>query len=300
MHTSALAVFRQVARDGSFTTAAQALGYTQSAISRQISGLESELNARLFDRVARGVRLTEEGQILLTHADAVLGHLNSVRADLAALHELTAGRLRLGAFPTANAALVPRALADFTQQHPDIAVTLTEGRTAEHMDALRTGGIDVAIVSGYDPHPAQPDIQLHRLLDDPILVGLPLTHRLAKRRTVRLVELSDENWIAGSKVVQDTLISACMRRGFQPRIDFVVAEWLAKLGMVAAGLGVTLVPSTAASAVRDDVVLVRLHADETPVRSVYTATLDGSTPSPAVREFVRLLEEHSVRVARRE
>src|SRR2546421_3129853 len=108
-----LEVFREVARRGSFTAAAQALSYTQSAVSRQIAALEQDTGTTLFDRVPRGVRLTDEGRCLLEHAEVVLGRLESARRDLAALRDLDIGRLRVGAFATADAALVPRAMATF-------------------------------------------------------------------------------------------------------------------------------------------------------------------------------------------
>jgi DNA-binding transcriptional LysR family regulator len=120
-------------------------------------------------------------------------------------------------------------------------------------------------------------------------VAFPAGHRLAGQRQVRLTELRDEEWIAGSSNPEDTLISSCLRTGFQPRIGFVARDWMAKQGFVAAGIGITLVPSLAADAVRRDVKLALVHPDDIPPRQVYSAITSGFTPSPATRAFLDIL-----------
>jgi DNA-binding transcriptional LysR family regulator len=298
VHVSQLEVFRVVAGLGSVTAAAQTLGYTQSAISRQIGALESELGAKLFDRLPRGVRLTDEGQAALRHVDVIVERLAAVRSDLHALRDLEAGRLRIGAFPTANAALVPNALTRFTAAHPGVTVSLVEGLTPAHLNRLRAGDLDLALATNYPGRPLDDNgIEFAALLDDPLLVAVPRDHWLAGRKRVRLAELAGESWVAGSREVSDTLLAACLRSGFQPRIDFVVAEWMAKLGMVAAGVGITLVSSLAAAAVRADVALVALHKDDTPLRTVYVATQEGIVPPAAVQAFLRMLREAATEYA---
>ncbi|MQS16752.1 LysR family transcriptional regulator [Streptomyces kaniharaensis] len=287
-----LDVFRTAARLGSFTAAGEHLGFTQSAISRQISTLEAELGAPLFDRLARGVTLTEHGRTLLPHAEALLERLDSTRRDLCALTELNAGRLRVGAFDSANAALVPGALAAFRTAHPAVAVSLTEGLSADLLTRLADATIDLAVVASYPEQPHDSDqFDLHPLVDDPILVALPRDHRLARRRRVRLVELADEPWIAASRTIETTLLAAFARNGLRPRVEYEVAGWTAKLGLVAAGLGPALIPSLAARAARPDIALVALHPDDTPVRRVCTALRRGHRPSPATTAFLGHLRE---------
>ncbi|MFD8481331.1 LysR family transcriptional regulator [Kitasatospora sp. NPDC059673] len=282
-----LEVFRTAARLGSFTAAGEQLGFTQSAISRQISTLEAEFGVPLFDRLARGVRLTEHGQALLPHAEAMLGRLDGTRRELAALTQLAAGHLRLGAFDSANAALVPAALAAFRAAHPGIALTLTEGLSVQLLELLAEGAIDLAVVAAYPQHPYDAEqFELHRIADDPVLVALPRGHRLARRRRLRLADLAEEPWIAAGRRIETTLLAACARSGFQPRVEYEVAGWTAKLGLVAAGLGITLIPSLAARAARPDLVLVPLHPDDTPVRHVHAATRRGRRPAPAVTAFL--------------
>lgn len=287
MDTTLLAVFREVARLGSFTAAARTLGYTQSAISRQISTLEAEFGGVLFDRLPRGVRLTEEGRSLIPHAEAVLDRLNAATDDLRALRNLAAGRLRVGAFPTADAALVPWAMAAFAAAHPAVTISLVEGVTRRHVSRLQAGDIDLAVVSSA-PETDLDGLQLVHLLDDPMFVALPPGHPLTGLPVLRLADLADKSWIAGSARPEETLHGA----GFQPRIEFVAREWIAKQGLVAAGLGITLIPSLAAGAARRDIELVALHPDDdVPVRSVYAATPLGLTPSPAASAFIDVLHE---------
>jgi DNA-binding transcriptional LysR family regulator len=291
METEVLRAFLEVARRGSFTAAADALGYTQSAVSRQISALEGEVGVPLFDRLPRrGVRLTDAGASLLPHAEAVLERLGSARRDIAALGRLEAGQLRVGAFPTANAELVPRALAAFRARYPKVSPLLREGTSPRQLARVEAGDLHLAIVSADARHPLEArGVALDHLLDEPMLVALPRAHRLAKRRSLRLSELSAESWIAGDETVQDPLRTLAPELAERGRIEFVAREWTAKQGLVAAGFGVTLVPALAVSTVRHGVELVALHGDDAPARAVYVATAKGAATSPAVEAFVAVL-----------
>ncbi|WP_250002785.1 LysR family transcriptional regulator [Actinoplanes sp. M2I2] len=287
MDTILLDVFRTVAHLGSITAAARRLRFTQSAVSRQIAALEADVGARVFDRLPRGVALTEEGRALLPHADAILDRLVAAHRAVDDLHTLNAGRLRVGAFPTAVAALVPRALASFRRAYPEVAVSLVEGLTPTLLERLATGDADVAVVSESPAGPIDPDrYTLHHILDERLLVAVSRTHRLARRRTVRLSDLEDDSFIAGSADAEETLLRASLPTGFRPRIDIVAAEWTGKLGCVAAGLGVALVPALAMRGTPTDIILLRLHRDDEPTRRIHLATLAGRTPPPAVAGFL--------------
>ncbi|MFJ6194803.1 LysR family transcriptional regulator [Micromonospora sp. NPDC092111] len=291
MQPDTLHVFRTVAEHGSITAAARTLRYTQSAVSRQIAALEAEAGSALFDRLPRGVVLTEPGRCLLGHAEAVLDRLDVARRDLAALRDLTAGRLRVGAFPTAVAALVPRALSAFRSAHPEVALSLVEGLTPGLLDRLLAGDADVVVVSAAADRSLDGErFDLHHLVDEVLLVAVPRTHRLARRRTVRLRELADDAFIAGSATAEESLLRATLPAGFRPRIDIVAAEWTGKLGCVAAGLGVALVPALAVRAAPSDLALLRLHPDDAAVRRVFAATLAGRRRPPTVRRFLTHLD----------
>ncbi|MFE5297029.1 LysR family transcriptional regulator [Streptomyces sp. NPDC056632] len=282
-------VFLAVADEGSFTAAARTLGYTQSAVSRQIQALEAETGAALFERLPRGVRLSEAGRVLLPHAEAVRDRLAVARAELEALRTLDGGLLRLGAFSSAGAALVPRAQAAFRRRHPGIAVTRIEGPSVKHLGLVAAGEEDLAVVSPAAGGPTPEGVTLHHLLDEPMLVALERGHPSAGRRDVRLAALADEEWIVGNERLEDTLFRPAVAAGLRPRTGLIAHDWIAKLGAVAAGLGVTLVPALAAASVRPDVALVTIHPDDVPYRRICAAT--PPAPTAAATAFLGLLHE---------
>lgn len=291
-----LRAFLEVARQGSFTVAARTLGWTQSAVSRQISSLESALGgAPLFDRLPRGVRLTEAGRVLVPYAETVVEALHGAGRELSALREVAGGRLRFGAFATADAALVPRALGAFRDRHPRVRVSREEGFTPGLLDRLAAGHLDLAVVSTTGGA-ALEAYDLHHLLDESLYVAVPAGHPLAGGGPVRLGQLADADWISGSARPEGTLLDAALRQGFRPRVAHVVAEWTAKQGYVAAGLGVTLVPALAAESVRPDVALVPVLDEGAPARAVYAATVRGRAQAPAVGAFLGVLREAAGRI----
>jgi DNA-binding transcriptional LysR family regulator len=290
VQTESLEVFRTVARYGSITSAARALGYTQSAVSRQVAVLEAQAGARLFDRLPRGVVLTSEGACLLPHAEAVVDWLAAARAELAALRGLSGGQVRVGAFTTATAALVPRALASFRQAHPGVGVTLANGLTPALLDGLAAGDADLAVVSApaaAGVHPIDPArFTVHHLLDEHLLIAVPGQHRLAGRATARLAEFAEDAFIVGSATAEDTLLRVWLPPGFRPRTDIVAPDWTAKLGLVAAGLGVALIPALAIRSAPADLALLRLDAADAPVRQVLAATAAGRTVPAAATALI--------------
>ncbi|WLW55398.1 LysR family transcriptional regulator [Streptomyces sp. YU58] len=301
-----LRVFLEVARTGSFTGAARTLGWTQSAVSRQISSLEEALGgAPLFDRLSRGVRPTGAGRALVPYAETVVEALHGAGRELAALRDATGGRLRFGAFATADAALVPHALGVFRGRHPGVRVSREEGFTPVLLDRLAAGYLDLAVVSTTGGAALEPawrggstPYELHHLLDESLYVAVPAAHPLAAGDgPVRLGEFADADWISGSARPEGTLLDAAVRQGFRPRVAHVVGEWTAKQGYVAAGLGVALVPELAAAAVRPDVVLLPVADEGAPARAVYAATVRGRASVGAVGAFVGALREAAGRLS---
>src|SRR5919108_4564114 len=138
-------VLREVARRGSFSAAADALAYTQSAVSQQIAALEREAGTRLVERGARGVRLTDAGRALVEHADGILARLTAAEEELEAIAGLRGGRVRLASFPTAGATLVPLAIAEFSQRHPGVELSLVEAEPEDAIPQLKSGQLDVAL-----------------------------------------------------------------------------------------------------------------------------------------------------------
>ncbi|WP_051580356.1 LysR family transcriptional regulator [Pseudonocardia acaciae] len=276
-----LRVLREVASRGSFSAAADALGYTQSAVSRQVAALEAAAGSALFTRTNRGVRLTDAGAVLAGHAAAVLDRLAVAERELGARRG-RAARLRLGAFPTAMAALAPLAIAELRAADPDLAVTLREGTTPSQLRRVAAGTVDVAIV-GAVPEASgleHPGVAAELLLDDPLLLAVGRGHRLAGASAVRPGELAGERWIVGSANSADGLLGAWPDGDRAPAVAFTARDWLAKLALVAAGLGVTMVPGLIAATVRRDVALVRV-ADPRASRPVLLARPAESTAGPA-------------------
>ena len=281
-----LRVLREVAAQGSFSAAAEALAFTQPAVSRQIATLEAEAGTRLVDRTARGVRLTLAGELLVEHAEAILGRLAAAESQLEALADVDAGRLRLGTFPTASATLTPLAIAAFAQEYPGVDLRLFEGRSPEMLPLIAAGELDLAIVPDTDPDP-HPDVELEHVMDDPFFVALPREHPLADQDELRMEDLREETWIEG-RLCMEGLRHAANAAGFEPRVAFDSSEWLGKQGLVAAGVGVALIPTLGLGAVRDDIVLRELGPDG-PSRRVLIATNGCLSPAPAVAPMKAIL-----------
>jgi DNA-binding transcriptional LysR family regulator len=284
-------VLREVAARGSFSAAAEALSFTQSAVSQQIAALEREAGCVLVQRNARGIRLTEAGEALVRHADAILARLAEAEAELEAIAGLRGGRLRLGAFESAAATLMPLAIAAFRSAHPGIELSLIMGEPEETEPLLKTGELDLTL--GFDSRIRDEvdGIARRQLISDPMLVAMPLDHPAARKRTLRLADLADDPWIAGETNCEcNRLIHrACAVAGFQPRIAFQTDDYTAMQGFVAAGVGVSLIAELGLTSIRDDIV-VRSLGRETPIRQVYAATAVDAHRTPATQAMLEILD----------
>jgi len=284
-------VLREVAARGSFSAAAEVLNFTQSAVSQHVAALERETGTQLVERFSRGVRLTEAGAVLVGHADAILARLESAEEDLAAIAGLRGGRLRLVCFQSAGATVVPRAVASFHERHPDVELSLREAEPDEAALMLKAGDVDLALV--YD-HPATmlvPELELTHLLDDCYDALLPAGHALAARRRLALADLAEEPWILSTSTCGCRQIteSSCRDAGFEPRVAFEADETLAAQALVAAGVGVTLLPRMALTAVHPGAVPRGLK--DAPVRRVLAARMQGAFHSPASDAMLRILQD---------
>jgi DNA-binding transcriptional LysR family regulator len=288
-----LRVLREVAARGSFTAAADALGYTQSAVSRQVASLEVATGTALFERGPRGVRVTEAGSALVRHAGTILDELSAAERELAGIAASDGGSLRVGAIPTAVAELVPRALTAFRERRPGVELALREGSSPSQLRRVASGSADLAVIGVLPERRSSRDrrVELEHLLDDPLLLAVGRDHPLAGRRTVDLDALAGEAWIAASPKANDTFLGAWEWADWMPQVSFIAREWTAKLGLVAAGLGVTLVPGLAAGSVRSDVSLLRIRAARPAQRAVLIGTRAGGDRSAHGREAAELLHE---------
>lgn len=285
-------VLREVAARGSFSAAAEALSFTQSAVSQQVAALEREVGATLLERGPRGVRLTDAGRTLVGHADAILCRIQDAEEDLAALAGLRGGRLRLASFKSAGATLVPRAVAAFHDRHAKVDLSMIEAEPEEAQEQLRNGSIDMALVYDFERLPGTlgEDLELTHLIDDCYDAVLAAQHRLAGRRRVRLSDLSSEPWIAATKRCGCRVITerACQDAGFDLRVAFEADETMAAQALVAAGVGVTIFPRLALNPLHPGVVARSLGRDA-PVRRIWVARLKDGYQSPASEAMMQIL-----------
>src|SRR5436305_5176200 len=289
-----LRVLREVAARGSFSGAADALSYTQSAISQQIAALEREAGARLVERSARGVRLTDAGAALVSHTDAILARLDAAERELEAIAGLRGGHLRMVSLPSAAASLLPLAIAEFRRRHPAVELSLAPGEPADAVAALKAGDCDLAIILEASFRPLEDEqIAKTMLLDDPMFLVLAQDHPLAHKPRLALEDLAEEHWIQGTMgACPDTsiLIRACNAVGFEPRLAFQSDDYPATPGFIPARGGVALVPDLALVSVRDDIV-IRDLGPQAPSRRVFAATLAAGYRTPATEAMVAILEE---------
>ena len=287
-------VLREVAQHGSFSAAAEALSFTQSAVSQQIAALERETGATLVERSVRGVRRTVAGRALVRHTDAILGRLAEAEAELEAIAGLRGGRLRMASFESAGATLMPLAIATFKARHPAVELSLSLAEPDDSVPRLKSGELELALSIGADAIVAPDDGSIERvhLLDDPLYVALAPDHPLARKRNLRLADLASDPWIEGtpSCACSAMLRRACERAGFTPHIAFESDDYAAIQGFVAAGVGVALIAELALNVVRDDIVIRSLGRD-TPVRRIHAAALAGGYRSPATAAMLEILAD---------
>lgn len=282
-----LRVLRAVARTGSFSAAARELGCTQPAVSQQMKALEHSAGTTLLIRTGREMRLTEAGEVLVRHAAGILAGLTAAEEEVAAIAGLRAGRVRLTSFPSGSSTLVPTAVAGMRAAHPGTKISLVEAEPPKSVEMLRAGDCDITLAFRYVdlPTPAEEqwdDLVVRPLLTDRLVGLVPDGHRLAAGdRPVRIEELAQEEWIAGCPRCRRHLVEVCERAGFTPRIDFATDDYPAVVGLVAAGLGVAVLPELALEAVRPKGVAV-LEMLPAVQREVVALTLPDLAQVPAV------------------
>jgi molybdate transport repressor ModE-like protein len=278
-----LRVLREVAQAGSFSAAAQSLGYTQSAVSRQVAALEAVVGRPLFERGRRGVALTAAGARLLPRAVRVLDELDAAIREAAGA-EAAAGPVRLGAFATAVAGLVPKALATLPRE---LRVTVREGTTPALTRALRAGTLDLAILARTPPFrpldAESPPLDLTTLSERELLLGVPAGHPFARARVVDVDQLEGQVWVASRSDPGDALLGAWPGLAARPDIRYVVRDWLAKLQIVAAGLAITTLAPIALDALPDGVRAVAVRGEPHETRRVVLARRPGPLGDPAAR-----------------
>ena len=289
-----LLVFREVARAGSLTAAARALGWTQPAVSQHLAALERSVALPLVLRGPGGTSLTEAGEVLLRRADAVAAELHAAGEELAALAQLRAGRVRLQAHPSAAATLVPDAVRALATSHPGISVGLVEAEPPEALAAVEAGDADLALAFGYDAEPVGLGSLVWRpLLTEPVHLVLPggagsgAVPGAVPGPGVGLADLADADWIGGCERCRVHLVDCCRAAGFEPALRHETDDYVVVQNLVARGLGVTALPQSALTAYRHPGVRV-VEEEALGHRVVGVAHRPGADQVPAT---AALLEE---------
>ena len=298
-----LRVLGEVARQSSFSAAAEALYLSQSAVSQQVATLEREVGMPLLERTRNGPKLNEAGKTLVRHAEAALARLEEAEHELKAIAGLEGGELRIASFPSASATLLTEALGEFKARYPEVRLSVTEAEPEDSLPLLRAAETDLAIVFDYPmlpPSARERDVERVLLLTESMYLALPRRHPLAEADTVRLADLAEEPWMCGvcPSSCGDVVKEACRKAGFDPQIAFESDEYEVQQAYVAAGLGFTLLPDLALPTLRSDLV-VRPTKPDAPKRQVWAATRAEGARSAATDAMVEVLRRVGERFAAR-
>ena len=280
-----LEYFLEAARQRSFTRAAAHLHLAQAALSEQMRKLESELGTPLFSRGRRETVLTAAGETLRLHAEALLDRAAAARRAVQDLAGLRGGRLTIGAIPSVSACLLPAAIAAFRKRHPLVELALFEGTSEAVAQWVESGRVEFGIVQlpspggSFDEQP---------LFTEPFVTLVAKTHPIAKQRTVSLAKLAHEPFVLYKGRARDTALAACRAAGFEPRVACESSELETIRSLVAAGLGIAILPQLATRQAAANCIALRLRGD--PVeRQVAVLSRAGHTASPSATVFRKIL-----------
>ncbi len=288
MELHQLRYFCAVAETGSFSRAAEQSHVAQPSLSQQILKLESELGARLFDRLGRTVRLTDLGRAFLPRARAVLRELEAAKGDVRERRDSISGPLSVGVIPTVAPYLLPPLLTLFTRQFPQAQVTVVEEITPVLLERLRASRVDVALLAlpirGHE-------FESFPLLTEPLFAALPHKHRLIGRKSIALKDLRKEAFLLlrDGHCFRETAVAACDRARLNPQVVFESGQFSSILSMVGAGMGVSIVPEMAIEK-RASCRYVRI-ADDEAVRTIGAVVLRGRSLTRVHRAFLGHLRE---------
>lgn len=280
-----LEYFLEAARQRSFTRAAEKLHLAQAALSEQMRKLEEELGTPLFNRGRRETVLTAAGETLQIHADALVDRAAAAKRAVHDLIGLRGGRLTIGAIPSVSACLLPSAIASFRKLYPLVELALFEGTSEAVAQWVEAGRVEFGIVQlptssgSFDEHP---------LFTEPFVALIAKSHSLAKQKTVSLAKLADEPFILYKGRARDTALTACRANGFEPRIACESSELETIRSLVAAGLGIAILPQLATRQPSAGCTVVRLR--DNPVdRQVALLSRSGHALSPSASIFRGIL-----------
>ncbi|TRC89721.1 LysR family transcriptional regulator [Mesorhizobium sp. WSM4310] len=288
MDLSRLRALRELSVRKTMAAVAEALLVSPSAVSQQIALLEQELEATLIERRGRGVSLTVAGEQLVQRANRIFAELEAARADIAEIKKIIAGELRVAAFPSVAAALMPSTIRELSRLYPRLTIQFDEMEPEESLAALRSWQTDVAIIDDLNvPAGAlDPNVETVPLIEDVFNVMVPQKHRLADRPTVTLEDLKEERWVidTASSHYTKMLTDACLAVGFTPQITARCKGFEVTVALIREGCAISILPGLRASHDLEDVWVCRLAPEIR--RRIFLAFRQGEKRSPTLQAFI--------------
>ncbi len=280
-----LLVLQELHRQGTVNAVASSLHLTPSAISQQLAALSREVGCRVTEKEGRNLRITPAGRLLLTHADDIVARLEVLKSDLERQQFGEIGMVRIAAFQTAAKRIVVPAAATLVQTHPGLELNIAQIDPPRSFQELVGGRLDIALSVEYVDSPPHADLRFSRtpVLQDEFNVMLPSSHRLASKRRVGLGELSDEQWVGNlpGSPCHFVTMAACAAAGFVPKVRHEIDDWAITIELVAAGLGIALIPTLAQPPPVANVAILPL-AGRPAARNIVAFTRRGTEESPTI------------------
>jgi len=279
-----LGYFIEIARQRSFTRAAGRLHMAQPALSQQMKNLEAELGTPLFIRGRKEVQLTAAGKAFLPRAEGLLAQAEAAKAVVSDVAQLRGGKLTLAAIPSVSAGLLAEVIRRFSTQHGQVVLQLIEGSSEHVADCVESGQTDL----GFLQLPANKSaFKSLTLITEPFVLLISRAHPLARQKSVLLRQLSAESFIFYKGRARDTALEACRKSGFEPRIVCESGELGTVRALVAAGLGLAVIPRLAAGSLPEDILMVPIREPKMQ-RQIAAVWQKGGVPSPAAAALLQL------------
>ncbi|HBJ87101.1 MAG TPA: hypothetical protein DDZ88_25225 [Verrucomicrobiales bacterium] len=280
-----LGYFIEIARQRSFTRAAERLHMAQPALSQQMKNLESELGTALFIRGRKEIQLTAAGKAFLPRAEALLTQAEAAKAVVSDVAQLRGGKLIIAAIPSVSACLLPEVIRSFSRQHGKVELQLIEDSSERVAASVESGLADV----GFLQLPAsKAAFETRTIITEPFMLLVAKSHALARQKEVLLKQLAAESFIFYKGRARDTALEACRKAGFEPRIACESGELETVRALVAAGLGLAIVPQLAAGNLPKTIQAITIREPKMQ-RQIAAVWQKGSVLSPAAQALLQLI-----------
>jgi len=280
-----LGYFIEIARQRSFTRAAERLHMAQPALSQQMKNLESELGTALFIRGRKEIQLTAAGKAFLPRAEALLTQAEAAKAIVSDVAQLRGGKLIIAAIPSVRACLLPEVIRSFSRQHEQVELQLIEDSSERVSENVESGLADI----GFLQLPASKSaFETRTIISEPFVLLVAKSHSLVKQKEVALKQLATESFIFYKGRARDTALEACRKAGFEPRIACESGELETVRALVAAGLGLAVVPQLATGNLPKTIQAITIREPKMQ-RQIAAVWQKGSVLSPAAQALLELV-----------